>query len=117
NADASPLLRESLPPSHRDDRDDRGVDREELEDARPPSDAEVREAVLSLPRAHSKSPNVVLVYACKLPRSVFVDVLDEVREAVTYRGSRNPVGLLVYRLRIELEQRSGRPLADIAAEA
>ena len=105
--------RESLPPSRRDDdvRDARE------EDPRPPSESEVRAAVLGLRGAHAKSPGVVWKYACQLPRSVFLAALDEVQQAEADGCSRRPPGLLVYRLRVELEERSALALADVAGTA
>lgn len=105
------------PPPHRDGGDVLDGAREANEDDRPASDSEITAEVLNLRGAHPKSPSVVRQYASQLPRTVFAGIIEEVTEGDAYGSVRNPVGLLIFRLRVEIEARTQAAMTEVAGEA
>jgi hypothetical protein len=89
----------------------------DVDESRPPPDTEITEAVRRLRGAHPKSPDEVRRYACQLPSSVFAAALEEVQEAEADGSARRPVGLLIYRLRVELDSRAQQFAAALAGDA
>jgi hypothetical protein len=80
------------------------------------TDREISELVLALPGADSGSPKLILPLAYGLPRGVFLEAVEVVRDRVRAGSVERPCGLLIYLLRIARAERTAAFSAQLAAQ-